>query len=172
MVVEAISYGFIKIGSGIMAAGQVNIMDVLTRLRDMTSSDFVALAPFVDQPARRRWMYILGNKNDRCQQMVIKMGEGLAGVALRLGRWVKLDAANPRAVEERRECPVMLAEQLQTAAAFPLIMGPSTSTGMKGLLFIGRRTDQSYEENDIKAILDNLERLVTYIERPCKEASR
>ncbi|MEC0268195.1 GAF domain-containing protein [Paenibacillus anseongense] len=170
MEVERISFGFIKIGSGKMAAGQVNIMDDLTRLRDMTSSDFIALAPFVDQPARRRWMYILGNKNDRCQQMVIKMGEGLAGTALRLGRWVKFDAANPRAVQERRECPVMLAEQLQTAAAFPLITSPST--GMKGLLFIGRRTDRGYEENEIKAILANLERLATYIEGPWKATSK
>lgn len=153
-----------------MATGQVNIMDDLAQLRELTSSDFIALAPFVDQPAHRRWIYIVGNRSDRCQQMVIKMGQGLAGTALRLGRWVKLDVTNPRVVQERRECPVMLAEQLQTAAVFPLMNRHSSV--MKGLLFIGRRSDHRYEEKDIKAILESLERLVICMDGPLKETSK
>lgn len=153
-----------------MADGKANIIEELERLRDLTSSDFVALAPFIENTARMRWKYVVGNSNDRFQQMVIKIGQGLAGAALRLGRWVKIDDTHSRVVQERRECPVMLAEQLQSAVVFPLITPPNSK--LRGLLFIGKRMKPRYEENEISAAQEVLEMLVLCMEENTEKTAK
>jgi nitrogen regulatory protein A len=147
---------------GEMAKGDLALLEAMRLLLDLTSSDFIALAPFIDKAVPLRWKYALGNSNGRYQHMVIKTGQGLAGAALRLGRWVKLDGNHPRFDLQKSECPVMLAEQLRAAAVFPLIQAPNA--GISGLLFIGRRTGNGYEEGEIRTIEKALGMLLSYLE--------
>ncbi|CAN7623251.1 MULTISPECIES: GAF domain-containing protein [unclassified Paenibacillus] len=133
----------------------------LERLRSLTSCDFVAIAPLQEHVGRDRWQYVIGNSNDRYQQMRIKKGQGLAGSALRLGRWVKLDDTHPKHQQERLHCPLMLAEQLQAAAVFPLV--PNASSQIKGLLFIGKREQTRFEHGELLAVQDTLDTLASYL---------
>ncbi|WP_171684819.1 GAF domain-containing protein [Paenibacillus planticolens] len=146
-----------------MASREVNILVELELLRSLTSSDFIALAPPPDDRGRSYWKYVLGNGNDKYRQMVIKkVSLGLAGAVLRLGRWVKLDETNPRINQERLHCPVMLAERLQSAAAFPLVTG--SSHRILGLLYIGKREQTRFEASEIEAVQDRIHTLTSFIE--------
>ncbi|NOU64605.1 GAF domain-containing protein [Paenibacillus sp. LMG 31461] len=144
-----------------MAIDDTTLLTELERLRSLTSCDFVAIAPLQEHTGRNRWQYVIGNSNDRYQQMVIKKGQGLAGTALRLGRWVKLDGSHPNRQQERLHCPLMLAEQLQAAAVFPLV--PNASSQIKGLLFIGKREQTRFEHGELLAVQDTLNTLTSYL---------
>jgi nitrogen regulatory protein A len=153
-----------------MASGHASLISELELLRSMTSSDFIALAPLPDNAEPIRWKYARGNSNNRYQQMVIKKSIGLAGTALRLGRWVKLDETNPRYRQEKSECPVMLAEQLQTAAVFPLTASPGSQ--MKGLLFIGKRVLAGYEPSELLAVQEKINALASYLQEFKEETAK
>ncbi|WNR44220.1 GAF domain-containing protein [Paenibacillus roseipurpureus] len=142
-----------------MANSRMQFMEDLEEIRNLTSSDFAALALCLDKAKSYRWKCAAGNSNDRYQHMVIRTGQGLAGTALRLGRWVKLDDSHPQFGRERRDCPVMLAEQLQAAAVFPIRL--DTGCPMRGLLFIGKRKGTRYEEDEIRTAQENLHKLVS-----------
>ncbi|NQX62977.1 GAF domain-containing protein [Paenibacillus qinlingensis] len=144
-----------------MAIDDATLLRELERLRSLTSCDFVAIAPLHEHAARIRWQYVIGNSNHRYQQMVIKKGQGLAGSALRLGRCVKLDDTYPQHHQERLHCPLMLAEQLQAAAVFPLV--PNASSQIKGLLFIGKREQTRFEHGELLAVQENIDTLVSYL---------
>ncbi|KRE45939.1 GAF domain-containing protein [Paenibacillus sp. Soil724D2] len=145
-----------------MAHGDAIIIEELERLRSLTSSDFIALAPLHDNAQRIRWKYASGSRNERYRQMVIKSGQGLAGSVLRLGRWVKLDDSHPDSDQVRRSCPVLLAEQLQTAAVFP-ILTESDNLLIKGLLFIGKRAQPRYAQAELLAVQEVLPKLAWYL---------
>ncbi|KRF08135.1 hypothetical protein ASG89_17065 [Paenibacillus sp. Soil766] len=144
-----------------MAIDDATILEKLERLRSLTSCDFIALALLQEHAGCNRWQYVIGNSNDRYQQMVIKKDQGLAGSVLRLGRWVKLDDTHPKRHQERLHCPLMLAEQLQTAAVFPLM--PIVSSQIRGLLFIGKREQTSFEHDELLAVQYNIDTLASYL---------
>ncbi|MCY9667039.1 GAF domain-containing protein [Paenibacillus alginolyticus] len=154
-----------------MAHRDANIIEELERLRSLTSSDFIALAPLHDKAERIRWRYASGSRNERYQQMVIKSGQGLAGSVLRLGRWVKLDDSHPDSDQVRRSCPVLLAEQLQTAAVFP-ILTDSDNLLIKGLLFIGKRTQPRYTEAELLVVQEGLPTLAWYLKENTGEIAK
>ncbi|WP_261303015.1 GAF domain-containing protein [Paenibacillus andongensis] len=154
-----------------MTHGDANIIEELERLRSLSSSDFIALAPLHDKVERIRWKYASGSRNERYQQMVIKSGQGLAGSVLRLGRWVKLDDSHPDSDQVRRSCPVLLAEQLQTAAVFPILMD-SDNLLIKGLLFIGKRTQPRYAEAELIVVQKGLPTLAWYLKENTGEMAK
>lgn len=144
-----------------MAVDEATMLAVLERLRSLTSCDFMALALLQEHAGRNRWQYVIGNSNNRYQHMVIRKGQGLAGSSLRLGRWVKLDNSHPKYHKERLDSPLMLAENLQAAAVFPL--RPVASSQIKGLLFIGKRDQTRWEDDELLAIQYNIDTLVSYL---------
>ncbi|NEW04855.1 GAF domain-containing protein [Paenibacillus sp. SYP-B3998] len=131
------------------------LKEELERLRGLTSSDFIALAPFHEQDQRFRWTYVTGNRNDRNQHMTIKVGQGLSGSVLRFGRWVKVDDTNPDAERARLECPLMLAEHLRAAAAFPIYV----ETVVKGILYIGKRSHTTFQQEEVEEITAAISKL-------------
>ena len=156
-----------------MAEVDATILVELERLRRLTSSDFIALAPFNEHAGRVRWKYALGSRNERYQQMVIKSGQGLAGSVLRHGRWVKLDVSYPHAEQARRDCPVMLSEQLKSAAAFPIKNdSDNPHSTIKGLLFIGKRTQHRYEQDEFLAVQESLPALAGYLKENAGGAAK
>ncbi|MDD9266763.1 hypothetical protein ACFPES_06925 [Paenibacillus sp. GCM10023248] len=151
-----------------MADGDAEIIEELERLRSLTSSDFIALAPLNGNVNAHniRWKYAIGFRNKRYQQMVIKSGQGLAGSSLRLGRWVKVDDTHSDADAVRRSCPVILAEQLQTAAVFPILTDSDhPRSWIRGLLFIGKRAQLRYEQEEILAVQEKLHVLAWHLRK-------
>ncbi|MEW9701462.1 GAF domain-containing protein [Paenibacillus sp. SI8] len=128
-----------------MTDAGIQLMQALEGLRALTSSDFAALARLHDPQQRFRWTYVTGNQNDRNKHMTIKVGQGLSGSVLRFGRWAKLDDGSSDRDWARLECPLMLAEQLKTAAAFPIYL----ESAITGILFLGKRTQSVYQPDEI-----------------------
>lgn len=134
------------------------LMEALQRLLRDTSSDFAALAPMETAKPRIQWAMACGNRNERYAHMVVKTGQGLAGEALRHGRWVKLDESDGDEASKRLRCPLMLAEQLLAAAVFP-IPGSKESAQPLGLVYVGRRQSGRYSPSDMAAIEEKVREL-------------
>lgn len=124
----------------------------LQSLCQMTSSDFSALAIMEPDGKHVRWRYAVGNRTDRYKQMTLKPGLGPAGVALRTGRTVTWEDRISAGADNSAVLPMMVAEQLRCAAAFPI---PSRN-GIRAVLLIARRSPDAYIQSEITLIQDTL----------------
>ncbi|MNI18051.1 hypothetical protein D3C73_714450 [compost metagenome] len=137
----------------------VNIEREMEGLLYLTSSDFIAIAQ-MNSTARLRWNYVMGNENNRYEQMAIRIGLGLAGAVWRFGRAVHLDDSYSEADHARLNCPLMLAEHLKSASAYPIMV----NSLIKGVLYIGKRSSSPYMQDDLLIVAQKLPRIVTFIE--------
>ncbi len=128
-----------------------HVYEELRRLQELTFSDMAALAWVADEGREHGpyvWTCVVGSRNDRYRRMSFRRGSsGLAGTALKLGRYVTADMERTPAFA--RECPVMLAEKLQTALALPV---PKRETGeaVSGVLLLGSRSGLVYGQEVIE----------------------
>lgn len=122
----------------------------LEHIRVRTHSDFAAMAlPLGQGSGLLHWSCAAGNTNRRYEQMKVKRGRGLAGLALQIGRLLTWDAASGDAAKLHgmyRDCPVLMAEGLQAAAAVPL---HSFLLPDAGLLLVGRRQPNAYSAAEL-----------------------
>ena len=127
-----------------MDAGHTGWANGLTDVMLLTGSDFCAVAVYEPHTRQIRWADASGNTNERFRHMVIRPGTSLAGEAYRIGRAVQqMQAeAGPSHIHDT----LMIAERLKVGAAVPL-QGSSNNT--KGVLFIGRRSDQAYDAAEL-----------------------
>ncbi|MEC0228488.1 GAF domain-containing protein [Paenibacillus alba] len=153
-----------------MAIGDTSLKVELALLQSLTSSDFMALASLQGHSGRGGWDYVWGNRNDRYQHMVIRAGHGLAGTALRLGRWVKIDGAGAENSQERLHCPMMLAEHLQSAAVFPLMT--TANRQIVGLIYLGKRKQSNFEVNELLAAQEKIATLASLLEGIIQETAK
>ncbi|MBW7477149.1 hypothetical protein K0T92_20750 [Paenibacillus oenotherae] len=152
-------------------SGRDRLMPMLEGLLTGTDSDFAALALHNPMNRHMKWSTIAGSRNGKILQMKITPGVGPAGMALRLGiEYRSRSARNDIEVlaegdSHQREalrhgslsgggvdpdCPVMLAERLITAAAYPL---PGAGTAiMGGILLLGRRSDRPFSSAESAAV--------------------
>lgn len=126
----------------------------------LTVSDFSALAIIETNQQRARWRYAFGGRSERYKQMMLKPGLGSAGLALRTGKPVIWDEHAPPNPAIRNECPLMTAEHLRCAAAFPI----SSEGLIKAVLLVARRTTRSYADNEITTIQNTLHTLIPLID--------
>lgn len=138
-----------------MGNERMHMKDELESLRDLTSSDFSALAWIESNERHIRWIYASGNLNERYKQIVLKLGRGLSGAVIRLGRSVVLDETIPDTNRIRNECPIMLAEHLQSAIAVPVTMAAKTC----GVLLVGSRSVRVYSSKEINAVENAAKRI-------------
>jgi nitrogen regulatory protein A len=132
------------------------IQDELDSLCKITTSDFSGLAWIDQHDSRIRWLYASGNSNERYKRLALKSGRGLAGLVLKLGRPIIIDAGTTDLELSRiqYDYPIMLVEHLHTAIAIPISLNDET----RGVLLIGNRTDRLYEENDLQLVSNLVER--------------
>lgn len=133
----------------------------LESLCRLSSSDFSALAIMQSYEPRVRWKYAFGNRSERYKRMTLKPGAGPAGLALRIGKPVNWDDRVPPNPGFRTECPLMAAEQLRSAAAFPILK----ENRIEAVLLIARRSTLSYTDSEMTAIQDTLHTLVPLIHK-------
>jgi nitrogen regulatory protein A len=127
----------------------------IDRLRLYPFIDFAALALTEDEGRCYQWRYVSGNANQRYKRMVVKRGKGLPGMALLYGKLLVKDMQTAREGEFKVECPLMLAEGLQAAAALPI---PSLPVPV-GVLMVGSRQPSVYSAGnlqDLKAVAGEL----------------
>jgi nitrogen regulatory protein A len=128
----------------------VEIQDELDSLCKITTSDFSGLAWIDQHDSRIRWLYASGNSNERFKRLALKSGRGLAGLVLKLGRPIIIDAGMTELELSRvqYDYPIMLVEHLLAAIAVPITVLGET----RGVLLIGNRSERYYEENDLNLI--------------------
>ena len=132
------------------------IQNELDSLCKITTSDFSGLAWIDQQDSRIRWLYASGNSNERYKRLALKSGRGLAGLVLKLGRPIIIDAGLTDLELSRiqYDYPIMMVENLHSAIAVPIKILDET----RGVLLMGNRTERLYEENDLQLISNLIER--------------
>ncbi|WP_054955326.1 GAF domain-containing protein [Paenibacillus dakarensis] len=142
-----------------MHLGEAGWEDYLTELRQLTESDFCAVAEYDSSARQIQWKAASGNTNEKYRYIVNRTGKGISGEVIRIGRIVQRTCISD---EERRSTDsIMLAERLVIAAAAPIHKG---DIGIEGVLLIGRRNEAKYTAAD----LNMLEKACSHIAGPEK----
>lgn len=132
------------------------ISSSINHIRTSSLSDFVALALPVENGNKYRWSYVSGNTNLRYQQMLVKRGKELSGMAVLLGRSLVKGNGSLEAEKYKLDCPLMLAEGLKTATAIPIAL----KMGGMAVLLVGLRHVHHYTANELSK-LEALARALT-----------
>jgi nitrogen regulatory protein A len=143
-----------------MPASKTCVMEELERIRGLTFCDLAALAWAEHAGNRMKWVSASGHLNDRYKKMIVKPGQGVSGMAIRLGRPFIMDDTPAHSDRLSTECPMMLAEQLVSALAIPLSKGKGD---IRGILLLGKRKDACFSKDSLdraeRAALDLVSRL-------------
>ncbi|WP_025677571.1 GAF domain-containing protein [Paenibacillus polymyxa] len=118
----------------------------LNQLRDHVYGDLTALAFMSKSGGKLHWYYASGSRNNRYRLISFKVGHGIAGMAVRLGRTVTVSALISGSIRLRQECALMLAEQLHSAVAIPF---SSTGDLPNGVLLVGNRDVRTFTDSDV-----------------------
>ncbi|RUT28981.1 GAF domain-containing protein [Paenibacillus zeisoli] len=137
-----------------------HIEQVLDSLRARTGSDFSGLLLMDNPDAGLRWNFVSGNRSIRSKQIILRPGQGLPGLVMRLGRRVILDDSIPDIRKLRFDNPIMLAENLHAVAVIPILK----ERDILGLLMIGSRKPTLYSSQLIEMIEQEAEMLSPVIE--------
>ncbi|WP_052036187.1 GAF domain-containing protein [Tumebacillus flagellatus] len=130
------------------------IQEALDGIRAEVVADFLALA-LPEGGGQIRWAYASGNRNDRFKRIVLRPGKGIAGRVFSLGRPVSVEGITPRAGDDPREYPILLAEGLCCAVAVPVLCG----SRVRGVLLMASRTPRTFSSSDVDAAIGLAERL-------------
>lgn len=132
------------------------IQNELISLCKLTASDFSGIAWIDQHDSRIRWLYGSGNSSDRFKRLALKPGHGLAGLVLKLGRPIIIDASmqDLELARIQYNYPIMLVEKLQAALAVPLKIQNET----RGVLLVGNRSERLYDEKDLPLVSEWIER--------------
>jgi nitrogen regulatory protein A len=132
----------------------------LNQIRNLTSSDFAALAWTDRNDYIIRWKFASGNRNERYKRIILRPGRGIAGQVIRSGRPMRLDSFSIQSGDDAREYPIFLAENLKSAAAAPVVI----SSKVKGVLLIGTRMPRSYTDEETELVVNIAEQLGSMIQ--------
>ena len=129
----------------------------LNQLRDHIYGDLTALA-FTPKSGggKFHWYYASGSRSNRYRLISFKVGHGIAGLAVRLGRTVTVSALVPGNIRLRQECALMLAEQLHSAVAIPF---SSTGNLPNGVLLLGNRDVRMFTDSEVAKATQVAQRL-------------
>jgi nitrogen regulatory protein A len=121
------------------------IVSGLEQLLRVTGSDFAGIG-LIDETARRlRWRFVVGSISQRTLNVAQKPSVGLSGAAMRSGRPAKTEDAQMDAESFWIGEPLMLSEQLRSAAAIPM----GTDAGPGGVMLLGRRSVRGYDSEEL-----------------------
>ncbi|USB32659.1 GAF domain-containing protein [Paenibacillus sp. YPG26] len=132
-----------------------HIEQELDSLRARTGSDFSGLLLMDNPDTGLRWNFVSGNRSKRSKQIILRPGQGLPGLVMRLGRRVVLDESLPDIRQLRFDNPIMLAENLHAVAVIPIVK----EREILGLVMIGNRKPTLYPPEIIEVVEQEAELL-------------
>lgn len=132
-----------------MNAVEAEWVDYLSEMRQLSESDFCAVAIYNASVRQTRWIAASGNMNEKYRYMVNRPGQGLTGDVIRIGRPVQ--KVSMKEEQQTTNDSIMLAEHLVVAAAAPI---RTEDNEVEGILLIGRRTKSIYSPKEL-ALLEN-----------------
>jgi len=135
------------------------ILVLCSEIAHEISCDFVGLAIYNPQGKELRWMYAVGNRNEKYRRIVVRYGKGIAGQVIRTGRPMTISQFPQNIIGKATDYPIMLAEQLISALAYPIHRG-----GIPwGVLLIGNRSESAFskeQQDKIKKVVINIENMI------------
>lgn len=131
-------------------AAEKPLMEELDRLRADLGCDFCALGVLEGEERSLRWIMASGNGNERFRTIMERVGAGIAGSVVKIGRPMSLQWTDLLAERRIHEYPIMLAESLRSAYAVPIVLEPNASA----VLLAGDRRRRIYRPEDRKRAVD------------------
>lgn len=114
------------------------------RLKRDLSCDVVGLALQNRAGLDVTWPYVIGHQNEKYKYITVRYGKGIAGKVISSSRPMEITSFPNGILGKSTDYPIMLAEQLLSAYAVPLICGDSP----KGALLIGYRNMHLFTEEE------------------------
>ncbi|MDN4527724.1 GAF domain-containing protein [Fictibacillus fluitans] len=105
----------------------------LEKLAQELQSSFAGIALQDGAGSDVHWRYACGNRNEKYKKISVRYGKGIAGKVISTGRAIQVDEFPKSITGKAVEYPIMLAEQLVSAYAVPLILAGQ----LKGVLLVG-----------------------------------
>lgn len=120
------------------------VIDFCGALRTEADCDFIGLAIQNRVGPDIKWLYVIGNRNDKYKHITVRYGKGIAGRVIATGSTMMVEDF-PNGIQGKSlEYPIMLAEKLVAAYAVPIF---HTGTP-KGVLLAGKRNHYQFTEQE------------------------
>lgn len=143
--------------------------ETLARLKDEIGCDACALGLLAGAERELKWRLASGNGNERYLSIAERVGGGLSGSVVKVGRAMSLQLAELLAARRIHEYPILLAEGMRSAYAVPLVVGRD----VVGVLLAGDRRRRIYRAEERSVVAAAAERIAaTLAGRPEENASR
>uniref|UniRef100_UPI004040CB1A Engineered fluorescent biosensor NitrOFF1 in the <<OFF<< State n=1 Tax=Escherichia coli TaxID=562 RepID=UPI004040CB1A len=129
----------------VIVSDYFDYQDALDEIRETEKFDFAAIALPEDGPhsAVIKWKYASGNIDYRYRMIVLRPGEGLAGLVIRTGsRKIVEDVDTELSQNDKLGCPIVLSEALTALVAIPLWK----NNRVYGALLLGQREGRPLPE--------------------------
>jgi nitrogen regulatory protein A len=133
----------------------------LSELRQLTSTDFAALAWSNQGDYIIRWKYASGNRNERYKRIILRPEKGIAGKVMRSGRPMILDSFTLKRGDDPQEYPILLAEGLKSIIGMPVLINQR----VMGVLLVGCRYTRSFENEVIELVAIGAEQIGSMIQQ-------
>ena len=131
------------------------IMPIMDQLLADIGSHFVALGLLEGDSGELVWKLAAGNLSDRYKTIAGRVGKGLAGSVIKVGRGMSLHVSELIANRQLHEYPILLAEKLRSAFAVPIMSGNK----VQGVLLAGDRVKRIYRQEDKQTVTAMAERV-------------
>ncbi|WP_179133963.1 GAF domain-containing protein [Halobacillus massiliensis] len=125
-------------------------------LKSAIPCDFAGVALQKPEGLDVTWPYAVGNRNEKYKYITVRYGKGIAGKVISSGSPMEINHFPEKIMGKSTDYPIMLAEQLLSAYAVPLVW----NTSLKGALLIGYREKHivtAEEKNKVNDIARKIE---------------
>lgn len=131
------------------------VIDLCRRLKKEVSCDFVGLAMQDEAGPDVRWLYAIGNLNDKYKRIIVRFGKGIAGKVISSGSPMMMTDFPNDIPGKMTDYPISLAEKLTATYAAPLFVNGIP----KGVLLIGMRIKHIFSEREQEKVAEYAEAL-------------
>ncbi|WP_174731535.1 GAF domain-containing protein [Mesobacillus harenae] len=135
--------------------------DACAKLRIEIGSDFAGLAIQNENTPDVSWHQAAGNRNDKYKKINVRFGKGIAGRVISTGRPMSVVHFPNDILGKALDYPIMLAENLQSAYAVPLVFNQV----QRGVLLVGNRQEHIFTEEAKEAVARTAAELQELIDR-------
>jgi nitrogen regulatory protein A len=125
------------------------------QLRECVKGDFAGVALQNSGNVDVTWPYVTGNRNDKYTFITVRYGKGIAGRVIASGSPMLIKQFPNDILGRSTEYPIMLAENMVSAYAYPLIWKGVP----RGAILIGYRQQHEWREGDFKIVKEHAEQV-------------
>ncbi|MFC5531426.1 GAF domain-containing protein [Cohnella yongneupensis] len=135
------------------------ILEELDELGAAIACDCCCFGVLMGEMRALQWELASGNENERYAAIAERVGSGLSGTVVKVGRPMSLQLTDLLATRRLHEYPIMLAEGLRSAYAVPVIV----KREVVGVLLAGDRQRRIYRTEERKLVVDAAERIAGWM---------